>query len=191
MAKIMPRVSGAQTGGKRGGGVPTNTGGGAGERRIMLFLGGFMVAAAFTIDIVQLVVTAGLVWIPIVGAIASFVIDMGISVMATCLFALWFYYKDVRFLGRIGSVAAVIGEAVPFFNNFPGWTIGVGWTILMSWREDRQAKKAIRRGEVSTPANDNLPVVVNDNGPVVPRKSVDAIGGGRNNGGVVPLRKAA
>lgn len=183
--------------------LPTDAGGSSGERRIPAFVAGLMIAAAFVIDFFQFVVTAGLAWLPIIGWLAAPAVDISISIVAACLFALWFYYKEVRFLGRISALGAIVVEVLPFFNNLPGWTLGVGWTVLMSWREDRQAKHqaaggsaseaapALGSAEAPAPANDSVPSAANDNRPQRQSRFVDGIRGGRNNGGVVPLRKAA
>lgn len=177
--------------------APTNTGGSSGERRISLLVAGFMIGTAFVIDLFQLVVTAGLALLPIIGWFGSVTMTILFTISAACLFSLWFHYLGVKFLGTVRSIATTVGEIVPFFNILPGWTIGVSWTVFTSWAEDRTEKEsgadgssAQNQGEaLPTPANDNAPRTTNDNTPPAandrtPRTQspfVDGIRGGRNN----------
>lgn len=186
---------------RRGGAIPTDTNGSSGERRIQMFVAALMIAAAFVTDFFQFVITAGLVLLPVVGWIAAAAVDISISVMAACWFALWFRFLNVRFLGRISGLTTLVAEALPFFNNLPGWTLGVSWTILMSWREDRRARQqgATEEGAASRPANDNPPPSANENppraasgnAPRAERPSVDGIERRRNTIPMAPVRKAA
>lgn len=100
--------------------------------RINMASGGLAIALAVLIDVFQFV----LMLVPIVGWFLSSVV----SVVSMFLFGIWFSHLGVGLFSEkriLGTLGAMLGEALPLANGFPLWTIRISTVVINEWRSPR------------------------------------------------------
>ena len=91
-------------------------------------VGVLMITVAAIFDFTQFVLTL----IPFIGWILSPIV----SICAWLLFGIWFHHVGVSLFATsriLGTVGAMIGEAVPFINGFPWWTAREVVAVKYEW----------------------------------------------------------
>ena len=95
-----------------------------------------MIVCAALVDILQILVST-LVTIPLIGFAIVFTINPLITFVASMVFGIWGSHLGMSLLSpkrALGFSGTILLELIPIFDDLPGWTVYIAYTVFREWR---------------------------------------------------------